>query len=270
MRSWFDAVDGEQQAIGTTYRAVDSTTGTININDPAVQIHVLGPRLDSNGFLPWLSSPAVTVNAHSVILRIDIGQVRILLPGDLNDRGARYLLTDPVFVPGVDAHVFKVPHGRPTIASDADSVPRCVTTSLALDTPLLQLLGDLALELHQLLLVFLGGLVRVRLFRAPRHRDTVPHPGCDAQGTTIYRRTQYGRFPPEPSRSQEPLPRLLRLVPDRRRIGAFLGRHRYFFAHGDAKALGVIGRPTWRRNLQHAHVVEGLLIGVEVRVLPDG
>jgi len=38
-------------------------------------------------------------------------------------------------------------------------------------------------------------------------------------------------------------------VPDRRGISALLGCHRYFLTHGDAKALGVIGRPSRRGNL---------------------
>ena len=59
---------------------------------------------------PWFGSPSQTVNGHSVVLRLDLKNVRILLPGDLNDRSARHLMQSPDFPPEVDAHVFKVPH----------------------------------------------------------------------------------------------------------------------------------------------------------------
>ncbi len=67
----------------------------------------------------WLSSISKTVNGHSVILRIDYDNVRILLPGDLNEVGARYLLEDNGFVQNADAHVFKAPHhGSHDFSSD--------------------------------------------------------------------------------------------------------------------------------------------------------
>lgn len=111
LQSWFDAVSGEP---GLTCEAVDATSGPLSVGDPAVSLHVLGPRLVNHPqgpAYPWLdSSAAKTVNGHSVVLRLDIGAVRILLPGDLNESGARYLMQDVAFTTSLGAHVLKAPH----------------------------------------------------------------------------------------------------------------------------------------------------------------
>ena len=111
LQSWFDAVSGEP---GLTCEAVDATSAPLSVGDPAVSLHVLGPRLVNHPqgpAYPWLdSSVAKTVNGHSVVLRLDIGAVRILLPGDLNESGARYLMQDVAFTTSLGAHVLKAPH----------------------------------------------------------------------------------------------------------------------------------------------------------------
>ena len=107
--TWRDAIAAE----GCGYRAVDSTTGTLDIGDPSVKIEVLGPRLDQlNGqsALRWFGSSAHTINGHSVALRLICGAVSVLLPGDLNRDGAAYLLADPALKARFDAHVLKAPH----------------------------------------------------------------------------------------------------------------------------------------------------------------
>ena len=110
MTLWANAVRDS----GAVYEAVDSTTGTINVGDSAVTLHVLGPVLENisphGSVYRWFSSVGETVNGNSVICRLDIGTVRIILPGDLNDRSARHLLTLPSFAGAQDAHVFKAPH----------------------------------------------------------------------------------------------------------------------------------------------------------------
>ena len=110
LQAWFDAVSGEPNL---TCHAVDSTTPPLSIGDPHVSIQVLGPRLVSHpqgpGY-PWLSSASKTVNGHSVVLRVDIGAVRVLLPGDLNENGAHYLMQETVFTTSIGAHVLKAPH----------------------------------------------------------------------------------------------------------------------------------------------------------------
>jgi hypothetical protein len=110
MQAWFDAVAGEP---GLTCRALDSTTPALSVGDPAVTIQVLGPRLQEHPegrAYPWLGSPEKTVNGHSVVLRLDIGAVRVMLPGDLNEPGARYLMEEAAFTTSVGAHVLKAPH----------------------------------------------------------------------------------------------------------------------------------------------------------------
>ena len=112
MKRWRNAVRNEP---GLIYRAVDSRVKSIDIGDSAISLNVLGPRLvnqPSNGGLayPWLGNPAKTVNGHSVVLRLDFHNIRVLLTGDVNDRGARHLMSDPEFAAEADAHVLKVPH----------------------------------------------------------------------------------------------------------------------------------------------------------------
>lgn len=64
--------------------------------DNDVTIHVLGPVVedltDGHRGLRWLTSESVTRNGHSVVLRLDYGQARILLTGDLNERSQKLLL----------------------------------------------------------------------------------------------------------------------------------------------------------------------------------
>ncbi len=63
----------------------------------AVAIKVLGPiqeRLAGGGYgLRELGSDSVTRNGHSVVLRADYGQARLLLTGDLNTASQRLLLS---------------------------------------------------------------------------------------------------------------------------------------------------------------------------------
>ena len=112
MTNWRNAIVNEQ---GLAYRAVDSTTGQVNVGDQSVTLNVLGPRLvDGPGnhgpCYRWLGSSSNAINGNSVVLRLDYNNVRILLPGDLNDRGARHLMDFPAFEAELDAHVLKAPH----------------------------------------------------------------------------------------------------------------------------------------------------------------
>jgi beta-lactamase superfamily II metal-dependent hydrolase len=62
----------------------------------AASIRVLGPlheKLAGGGTgVRWLGSESVTRNGHSVVLRVDYGQARLLLTGDLNTASQRLLL----------------------------------------------------------------------------------------------------------------------------------------------------------------------------------
>jgi len=113
MQPWFDAVTAEQAEHGMVYGAVDSTTGQIDIGDPAATLTVLGPRLvpqNAGSVFDWFGGDAKTINGNSVVLRLDVGNVRILLSGDLNATAERFLMQDNAFVQGADAHVLKSPH----------------------------------------------------------------------------------------------------------------------------------------------------------------
>ncbi|MDX1388099.1 MAG: hypothetical protein R3344_02865 [Acidobacteriota bacterium] len=112
MTAWRNVLQGEP---GLRYRAVDTGTAMIDVGDPEVRLHVLGPRLMNQPdrhqpVFPWLGSAARTVSGNSVVLRLDYGDVRILLPGDINEAGARYLMGGAGFAAEVNAHVLKAPH----------------------------------------------------------------------------------------------------------------------------------------------------------------
>lgn len=60
-------------------------------------IHVLGPIVERFGSgkkgLRWLSGLGETSNGHSIVLRVDMGNARILLTGDLNAKSQELLLS---------------------------------------------------------------------------------------------------------------------------------------------------------------------------------
>ncbi|MBZ5553444.1 MAG: hypothetical protein LAO21_12040 [Acidobacteriia bacterium] len=62
-----------------------------------VNIRILGPVLEQiiggKPGLRWLGDESVTRNGHSIVLRLDFGQARILLTGDLNEVSQRLLLS---------------------------------------------------------------------------------------------------------------------------------------------------------------------------------
>lgn len=95
-------------AFGSFARGAANRAGTIKrlsaadgflpgYEDGDLLIRVLGPieeRLEGGGSgLRVLGSDAETVNGHSIVLRIDYHQARILLTGDLNTRSQRLLLS---------------------------------------------------------------------------------------------------------------------------------------------------------------------------------
>ena len=107
--SWRTAIVDE----GASYTAVDSTDGSLDVGDPEIMVDVIGPRLDVRNGQPvfrWYKNDSHTINGHSVVLRLNYGEVSILFSGDLNVEGAKHLLAEPALVTKMDAHVFKAPH----------------------------------------------------------------------------------------------------------------------------------------------------------------
>lgn len=106
MVKWRDTVTAK----GPAYNAVNTSAPIIDSGDPAVQITALGPKLEADGKFLWFGDTSHTVNGHSVVLRLDYGDVSILLSGDLNVEGSEHLMSDPATVQAMSAHLFKSPH----------------------------------------------------------------------------------------------------------------------------------------------------------------
>lgn len=112
MQLWYDAIINEANV---AYNRVDSKSPAINIGDPAVKISVLGPVVANipnqvNPVFKWFKSVSKTINAHSVILKIELNDVVMLLPGDINTEGAEYLLEVSSNSSIFNSHVLKAPH----------------------------------------------------------------------------------------------------------------------------------------------------------------
>lgn len=97
-----------------SYRAVDTTAGTLDVGDPALSIEILAPHYeilsDGSYALLWLDDHAHTINGHSVAFRIDYDEVSFLFSGDLNIQGSEYLLAQSGWKEKLQAHVLKSPH----------------------------------------------------------------------------------------------------------------------------------------------------------------
>ncbi|MFO0756365.1 MAG: MBL fold metallo-hydrolase [Byssovorax sp.] len=109
-RAFRDAVAEED----CPYQAVDSETGLLDIGDPSVKLIVLGPRLaalggSKKGYL-YLGSESMTINGHSVVLKLTHGRVSLLLPGDINSKGAANLMEDAVIRDQLSAQILKGMH----------------------------------------------------------------------------------------------------------------------------------------------------------------
>jgi hypothetical protein len=84
------------------------------LKDEGIRVRVLGPVTDSvNGgdALPWLGDASHTINGHSVVLKVELGNVRFLMGADLNEPSEERLLTH-TSAQGLSltSEVLKVPH----------------------------------------------------------------------------------------------------------------------------------------------------------------
>ena len=109
-KAWINVLAAEH----VDYVAVQSGE-SIDVGDPAVTIEVLGPRVDhltspDRDVFAWFGDKGLTINGHSVVLRLTYRGVRFLLSGDLNIEGSEHLMADPAITAKLDAHVLKAPH----------------------------------------------------------------------------------------------------------------------------------------------------------------
>lgn len=106
-KKWIDAV----KAKGSSYRALSSADGILDIGDPDITLQILGPRLDAAGTsLPWFGDPAPTINGNSLVFRITYRFARAFFSGDLNLDGSLHLLSFPNVAQQLNSHIFKAPH----------------------------------------------------------------------------------------------------------------------------------------------------------------
>jgi beta-lactamase superfamily II metal-dependent hydrolase len=109
---WKKAVLADQNVL---YQAVDSSSGNINVDDPAITVEVLGPKVNvlestNTKLFEWFGDHSHTINGHSVVLRITYNNVKILLLGDINREGGKHLCQDQDLRNLMDSHVLKAPH----------------------------------------------------------------------------------------------------------------------------------------------------------------
>jgi beta-lactamase superfamily II metal-dependent hydrolase len=99
---------------GCTYGCVSAADGTLDIGENDIKIEVLGPNLESTpgGDLAsrWFDDEPHTINGHSVVLRLSYRDVALMLPGDVNIPGSKYLLSVPAVAARLSAQVLKAPH----------------------------------------------------------------------------------------------------------------------------------------------------------------
>ena len=96
-------------ASGATYHAVNSDTADLDIQD--IKLEFLGPLREPGGdAVKWFGGKGPTINGHSIVFRLVHDDVRILFTGDINEEGAKHLMTDYTIDQQLDAHVLKAPH----------------------------------------------------------------------------------------------------------------------------------------------------------------
>lgn len=107
---------GDIRALSTASQFVPGYAGP-----QGLALRVLGPATESagggTGLLRWFGDPGKTKNGHSVVIRAEYGQVRILLGGDLNVPSEEYLLAHHTGLSGDDPEAL-VTAARRTFEAD--------------------------------------------------------------------------------------------------------------------------------------------------------
>lgn len=109
LNSTFDEWVQEVNASGATYHAVNSNTADLVIQD--IKLEFLGPLFEpGGGAVKWFGGKGPTINGHSIVFRLVHDDVRILFTGDINEKGAKHLMSDYTIAQQLDSHVLKAPH----------------------------------------------------------------------------------------------------------------------------------------------------------------
>ena len=115
LRHWEDAKPAGVAPLESRRLKLGVTDAFGFLSADGVKVDVLGPIEDGPG-LPLLKKPGSsslsashTINGHSVVLRVELGNVRILLSGDLNEESMARLSAS-VDPSRLEAEIVKVPH----------------------------------------------------------------------------------------------------------------------------------------------------------------
>ena len=95
------------------YSAV-TTDSSLIIDDPDIKLEVVSPSneiaSDGTRIFKWFSDHGPTINGHSVAIRLSYDKVKVLLSGDLNKQGSKYLMKSEKLQKLMNAHILKAPH----------------------------------------------------------------------------------------------------------------------------------------------------------------
>ena len=99
----------EVNASGAAYHAVHSNTPDLVLQD--IKLEILGPLLEPGGAaVEWFDGKGPTINGHFIVLRLVHDNVRVLFTGDINEKGAKHLMSEYTIAQQLDSHVLKAPH----------------------------------------------------------------------------------------------------------------------------------------------------------------
>ena len=149
------AVDGGRvQNIRSAMASHDWATeawlpGFAPMNNRGMTLKLLGPvprLIDSKQTLPRIGNDGITKNGHSVVLVLEIGGIRMLLGGDLNEPSQNYLIEHYTGMSphpnSIDAETALIEEGRKTF--EVDIAKACHHGSAHVATAFLQATNPLA------------------------------------------------------------------------------------------------------------------------------
>jgi competence protein ComEC len=106
--AWAAALKSE----GVEYAAIHDEMH-LDLGEKDISIDIFGPRvtkLDSKNVLKWFGNKSYTINGHSVVLRLNYKRTSLMLSGDLNIEGSKFLMESSDAASRMAAHILKSPH----------------------------------------------------------------------------------------------------------------------------------------------------------------